>query len=707
MQTFENIVERAQPLARLCGEAPETRHVGFIIRMNYDRVEVLTNDHWRERVQGIPQNAILIAASFDPARLSSEPEMSRFVLAMRVLGPAPIQHEAENVAAIIEHHRSKTTAEHAGPLDGMDAYTHAHLQFSGLSCKVLGSFFQTEQGALAYGADIEDYFSVSSMRVFKPTGDALEMIANYCDPHRLEDARRETLEMGFPQPPDAFEFGLVRYTSTNRLQRKDGTDVPVSFQTADVMAKRCGVFGMTRTGKSNLVKTLAGSIALESMRAGGRVGQLILDLNGEYANANEQDRGALSQVFEDNVVRYRTRKPEGDFFDLRPNFYQSLDIGLTTLREALQADGSLGGADIKNFMEMELESEQPNDRGEGKRWAIKFAAYRCLLDAAGYEKTPSDDRVTFELGAKAASQAYQALELGDATNEAERAKGFRDHYGDPSRGMPLSNARSFFVALRKAEIELRGNSDENIGLRSSSGKAWMDESVLTMINLMVGRNKSDTPINSTNVLARYRNQHSARGTSSPAGEIHKHLSQGRIVIVDLSLSRPSERKELMERIAQGLFQLSLDIFTDAQRPPPILIYIEEAHNLIGKKADPDEPWPRVAKEGGKTNIGLVYATQEPSSIQPNILSNTENIISSHLNNDDEIRTLGKYYDFEDFGASLKKAQDVGFVRIKRLSAPFVMPVYVHKFEPETMEQLYQRQQKPEGFEPAPKPAQEH
>jgi DNA helicase HerA-like ATPase len=154
------------------------------------------------------------------------------------------------------------------------------------------------------------------------------------------------------------------------------------------------------------------------------------------------------------------------------------------------------------------------------------------------------------------------------------------------------------------------------------------------------------------------------------------------VILDLSVGDPEHRTRLSKVIARHIFNRSMGIFNNGEVPPNIVIYVEEAHNIMGKKDDLTDTWPRIAKEGAKFRIATVYATQEVSSIHPNILANTENMFVSHLNNEGEVRELAKFYDFADFSKSLMRAQDVGFTRVKTLSSPFVIPVQIHKFDPE-------------------------
>lgn len=173
--------------------------------------------------------------------------------------------------------------------------------------------------------------------------------------------------------------------------------------------------------------------------------------------------------------------------------------------------------------------------------------------------------------------------------------------------------------------------------------------------------------------------------------------------MDLSVGSEKVRKTMAEKVAAHILNRSSATFNDGKEPPSIVVYVEEAHNLIGKDEDFDQTWPRIAKEGAKFKIALAYSTQEPSSVHPNILANTENWFVSHLNNDQELKTLSRFYDFADFAESLKIAQNVGFARIKTLSASYVVPTQIKEFKPAELKPTYKNLPKAKDFVVAPKP----
>ena len=79
------------------------------------------------------------------------------------------------------------------------------------------------------------------------------------------------------------------------------------------------------------------------------------------------------------------------------------------------------------------------------------------------------------------------------------------------------------------------------------------------------------------------------------------------------------------------------------------------------------------------NIGMVLATQAPSSIMPEILSETDNWILAYLNSENERKVIAGYMDFEDFLEQIGQVSEPGFVRVRTLSLAYTVPVQFDKF----------------------------
>ncbi len=725
---MDKIIERAtsatSPLVGLITSDPnstdqqsvDSRRVGFTLSMDYNEAVVMIHDRWRSDVDGIPHNSYLLAATFDPAAFASTQAPDRRVVLLRVTGKASIDTDAEHMRAITQYFQENPDVR-TGRLEGLEPITVNRMSWSGTRCHILGTFFIGQDAELRMGTDIEDIFATRMMRVYKPTPAALETIVNYVDPDRRKKAEEEAIAagVGIPVP---FQIGTVRYTSTQHMAERGGsTVVPVLISPVDFLARRTGVFGMTRTGKSNTTKTMVSQVATTAFETHQPIGQLIFDINGEYANANQQDEGsAINDVFPDMTVRYRIMTTNG-FRDLRSNFYNDLQVALELIRHEIEQQGRLASSnDFKNFLSVNLEQPDPADRSAANRYLRRASIFRSILFAANYEADEKNsNRQEIEIGRVPLADILRKgagggvldasrLQGVDLSGDDEAlAKACREYFGltlqgnGPKHHATLEDTLRFWRAVREVEMASGGYQNDangilkDAGSRNRPGAPWLDETERSLLSVLVGKSSThDTPIIGRQAIGAARDYHGPTGSEEIAKDIYRLLKDGRIVILDLSVGSPSIREKLAEKLVREVFRVSSNYFNQGRRPPRIVMYVEEAHNLIGQKAALTEIWPRIAKEGAKYGIALVYATQEPSSIHANILANTENFFVTHLNNDKEIRAISGFYDYADFGPSLKRSQDVGFARIKTLSASFVTPTQILKFDPEQMKEKYTR-----------------
>ncbi len=640
--------------------------VGRPYYLDYDKAYLLITDAWKEKVGGVPQGCFLLAFYENPKDNIEE------CLLLRTLRPSKLPTDNAVISSMVEYY--KDNLKTSGSNNQLDDYTKYTFSFSGLECRILGTFYKEKTNTITFGADVENFYSAHNYVVYKPTGKILEKIVNFRDGNSIVGGNNDV------------KIGKVRYSSSLRFQCNE-ENVPVYVTPQDFLGKRTALFGMTRTGKSNTVKKVIDATTEISQKANPRatnsnnsivdnlksfdekgnpklpVGQIIFDINGEYANANMQDSGtAIFEKYKELTSRYSVLEKD-DFKILKLNFYNDIEAGFDLICNTLENEN---GDYIKSFLSIDFtEPELSDNRGDYIRWQRKVAAYQCCLFKAGY-RIPSNFRLTFQ-GKK---------EINNSIKEGSDI--------DPSKGISIDDAITWFTWI----AENYENNDFFSNYKRKEGKEWLDEELKSLLVMLTQkRTLSSGPVSGYRKLVALNKYHTNTIGTSFTKEILKDLRLGKIVIIDLSQGDPKIQQTFSERICKSIFMDAMNAFVNNSPNNFIQFYFEEAHNLFPKKDDKDlsQIYNRIAKEGAKLNLGMIYATQEVSSISSNILKNTQNWFIAHLNNDDEIKEIRKFYDFEDFCESLIKyssGSDKGFIRMKTYSNAFIVPVQIDRFSSE-------------------------
>lgn len=638
--------------------------IGAIHQIDYSQAIVLTHDRWKFDAGGIPQFSFLLATAQDV----NDPHVDDDeVLLLRVEGTAPLSLERDLHAVREESLRTAlSNNQDLSPsvvLDAeLDPFTKNRVSFTGVRCKILGTFYEDEvdgQKVLEFGADVDNFYATSTYRVLKPIGDGLATIASYLKPTG--------------RPVERVRIGAVRYSATRRRAKTSKqADAAVEVNIRDFIGNKTALLGMTRMGKSNTAKIIIARtfVVSERQRATGGppIGQLIFDPQGEYANPNTQDGTEIAAIGESHVriFKFGADGTQPHVKPLNINFFSEnqIDAVQGLISDTLSSDES---GYVKDFAGTSY-ADVPGDRSATTHaQRARLVLYGALM-RAGFA-VPANFRVRINIGAA----FQQKVVTGVTGSVAGLGRNPFTQAGSSANFVTVADTDIEAVVDKIVELRDAGDADAT---NFTKDVRW--KSVEPIFTTRSG-NRSVRGWRNLNPLRPF---HSPATRNDPAIEIYEELVLGRIVIVDLHVGAEAVTRALSESITRRLLSKQTEVFTSGQEPPHIQVMLEEAHNLFSSERYKDglDVWVKLAKEASKLNLGMTYATQEVSGVAHQVKANTANWVVAHLNNTTEVRELAKFYDFGAFSDAIIASEDRGYVRLKTLSSPYIVPVQIDRYD---------------------------
>lgn len=611
------------------------RFVGYVLDIGYDTVTIITSDPFKLAVGGVPRNSLLIMG---PASYDSLPP--HFTL-LRVLqaAPTPLSKEVQQTYFELQ---KKSMPE-------LDVFTQSELQWGALRTGVLGMFYPHPENAndVEFSGDLNNYVSAHKYRVYAPDAPLLELITNAMVPKE-----------------NRFPIGHLRLTECRLpLPDKPQPQVEVFVSTKDFMGARTAMFGKTRLGKSNVVKLIAQSL-IETTARTNSVGQLVFDIDGEYANDNPQDGSrSLASAYPNRCVVYAlTPKESTESRPLRLDFYEHPESSHKIIGTLLREAGKDTSNYIASFLSVDIPAIEslkelpPNEETRARR---KILMYWAILHSAGYTAD--------------VSKLKTLVKLDPSINEASRKIMYRVDDGTRCPRVTTLDALA-------DEFEKAAETDRHTKLKSSSesGKDLFDADDLAILGFLrpVSTVSTGPPL-----IQAFRKYHDHKAGDF-VQEIVDLLNAGKTVILDLGNAPPEVMQYFSVHLSKAIFHHQVDKFSNNSLGNHYLqLYFEEAHNLFpAAERDQLDIYRRVAKEGAKYHIGMVYSTQSVTTINRDLLAQTENFFIAHLSSQDEVNALAKVnVAYEGLKDDILQAKTVGYIRMLTRSHRFVVSVQARKF----------------------------
>jgi hypothetical protein len=529
------------------------------------------------------------------------------------------------------------------------------LGFELLDCEVLGTFVRKSETQLHFASDVDLAPSVS-YHLFRPNLALMDLLIN-----------------GGVFPANRIAFGHLR-TSESLDYLQEPLQALVSMN--DIRGKRTAMFGKTRMGKSNTVKLIIQGM-LDATAHHRNVGQLIFDVNGEYANSNPQDGvSAIAVAYKDRCTSYyltqRNTQADANGILLRFNFYERSSEALAVMRELLPPEvansdyvGGLLGCKIPA-----LSRTKGEPTFKVFRSLRKIMLFWVVLDSSGFMVNPERLKdAMLKMGMPGAFNPGFSPTLRLAAYHAIR--------NTPPPLLPNSFEQMVGEFLVVGRFSKQYPNDPGL---TSEGRYLFDMDERLMVTFLqphVGTG--------TYVLRPCLPYHSPEAVNFTADTLER-LSRGETVIIDLGSANQQIIRFFARSLSEAVFAMQEKKFANNELNDVFVqLYFEEAHVIFPSGTNHVmDVYSRIAKEGAKFNIGFVYATQSPSTISKDLLTQTENFFIGHLSSELDVQGLAQVQQaFKSVQERILRQRTAGLLHVLTYSHRYVVPIQANMYTGES------------------------
>ncbi|MSQ56871.1 MAG: ATP-binding protein [Limnohabitans sp.] len=165
-------------------------------------------------------------------------------------------------------------------------------------------------------------------------------------------------------------------------------------------------------------------------------------------------------------------------------------------------------------------------------------------------------------------------------------------------------------------------------------------------------------------------------------EILQALSDSKTVIVDLGSANEQIIRYFAKTLSVAVFGMQENKFVNSQLKNKLIqISFEEAHIIFSlNSGNVIDVYSRFAKEGAKFHIGIVYSTQSPSTVNQDLLAQTENFFIGHLSSPKEVGILANMqFAFKGMELDIMKSRTPGFMRVLTFSHRYPISIQTNRY----------------------------